>query len=321
MKEFECYVAQVIKNIPIFQRRNVRQDLMSDLLEELHEAKQRDSEATSDVLVAAILQRRQQPSVVSSSYRKEIVGLIDAQAYPIYQFTLKIALVISMVCIVATLLALGNTVVIDVLGRIGVSLAIVFSLVTANFYVLSRLGWEPSRLAMGLLKELVYGKQKSMQSRNALKVVFVSLALLVLLLWPQSIGLPIFIVTPEQSVGIYPVLSNWFLGWPRIALAVWLAFCVVLAALRVIRPSATPTILAEISQAVGIVVTVTIMFSGDVFATPSPQEITWLPGEKTDILASLMPRLIIVLNTVVWSVILLRLLHTLQWALREMRTR
>jgi hypothetical protein len=310
MRAFEKYVAKVMRDVKPLQRRRARQDLMSDLEGELIETTRRQPGEDPAETASRIVRQRPAPQDVALGYARATTTLIEPAAFPLYRQVLRIAVVTCGVSVAATLLAMGNLGIASMLGKLCISLAIVFSMITLNFHLLGRLGWEGDGATTILAALGKSGAQPARHAQLLFRACLTVVMLTVLCLSPAWVGFPMFVGVPYPSLHVYPLLSQWFLGWPRMLLCGWLLIALSAIGWRALGREGLRG--QRIISIAGALLVSTIMILGDVLHAPSADEVQWLPPAAEGVLRDLLPGLLFMLNVGIWVWVLLTLMSSLR---------
>lgn len=321
LNPFSEYLLELSYYLPRRTRGEILRELASGLQAELDGERARRPAVSTETLMEEILRRHDTPLELAKRFPGRRQALIGPDVYATYKLALSLSLGATLIANGA--LALASGLGWATLENLVVSLVMVFAAVTVWFATLDYIRL-PGRAALGRTLPPLHGLARSVAidervSRAApgvhhlLRIAALALMLALLVFAPRLIG--ILLVGRDSAGGwhatIYPILSEWFLGWPHLLIAAWCGAAVFAGALRMAGSGGKAQRWLEVLIPVlGILVGSGILLSGAVFAIPPGNTAITAVGEllKRQPTRNLLLELPQVLTVIAWAALILRAL-------------
>lgn len=236
MNLIDRYVAEVGRNLPLLKgREDIEKELKSTLEDMLEDRAQKTGQTRNDAMEVEVLKEYGSPQKVASTYNPHPY-LIGPKMFPFYLFVLKIVLtvVVSVMLVLAGVQAVSDTpfmgadfvkIIGQGLGNALSAAIAAFGNVTLVFVILERVlpdkeiggfndekEWDPASLAKEPDPDSVS------RSELIFEVVFTFVALAILNVYPQWLGMFFFAGDEQVFIPMFTEKFFQFVPWINITL-------------------------------------------------------------------------------------------------------
>ncbi|WP_313494578.1 hypothetical protein [Stenotrophomonas sp.] len=256
------YIEDVIHRIPLVRRRQARCDLEHTLEGALDAMRAGNPGLEDDHLAALVVMEQPSAALVAEDYQSIFPGLISEQLGALHRSVVVTTASISVLCVVAARLAVGEAALLGLLASVLLVLLIVFPVITLNFLGLQKMGWVP--VFPGPVFPAAEQRSRWRGKGSVLACLAVFFALLPLWRgWPASWSFSGYPLNARSFL----ILSDWFLGWPTLLALAWIAVFALLTGTRVYQPQYRATVyVLAIWRLLGAGLAAAVLLSGEVFS-------------------------------------------------------
>ncbi|WP_266170288.1 hypothetical protein [Dyella subtropica] len=296
MTPYDKYAKTLSYFLPARLRDEVVSEVMSNLYAELEAEMTASQGSAREQVMKKILARHQSARALAGSFVEKRSELIGRRVYPVYKAALWASLAMTVIAVAS--LSLMDGFRWDMLGDMAISSGVVFTIITLVFVAIDQL--EPlhhvaESMAMIRARPEVQSSEarreiSSMPPRYRLNRRVLAIVLLILLnVAPGQIGLLILIDEPHFRVSTYPILSQQFLGAPRMLVNLWCAAVLLADMFLAWKKFSRHEFMAEMSlQFAGLLIGLLLLISGHIFSTPSPEQIAGYSSELRNVLSAVV---------------------------------